>query len=108
MQLVGLLALAGGIGRWSAALAAALQIALASPLCPPPFSAPPYQQDANLADKLSPEDKEAIEKAVDKTVEWLDHNQVGAEKSAARGCVACVASPCRSLAAPRTLPPFLR
>jgi hypothetical protein len=33
-------------------------------------------KDANLADKLSAEDKEAIEKAVDKVVEWLDHNQV--------------------------------
>ncbi len=34
-------------------------------------------KDANLADKLSAEDKEKIEKAVDKVVEWLDHNQVG-------------------------------
>lgn len=33
-------------------------------------------KDANLADKLSAEDKEKIEKAVDKVVEWLDHNQV--------------------------------
>ena len=34
-------------------------------------------KDANLADKLSAEDKAAIEKAVDHVVEWLDHNQVG-------------------------------
>lgn len=33
-------------------------------------------RDTNLADKLSAEDKEAIEKAVDKVVDWLDHNQV--------------------------------
>ncbi|KAL4433610.1 hypothetical protein ABPG75_000051 [Micractinium tetrahymenae] len=37
-------------------------------------------KDANLADKLSAEDKEKIEKAVDKVVEWLDHNQLAEEE----------------------------
>ena len=34
-------------------------------------------KDGSIADKLTPEDKDAIDKAVEKTVEWLDHNQVG-------------------------------
>ena len=38
-------------------------------------------KDANLADKLSSEDKEAIEKAVDRVVDWLDHNQVRCEEA---------------------------
>ena len=29
-----------------------------------------------MADKLSPEDKEKIEKAVDETISWLDSNQL--------------------------------
>ncbi|EFN51789.1 heat shock protein 70 [Chlorella variabilis] len=37
-------------------------------------------RDTNLADKLSAEDKEAIEKAVDKVVDWLDHNQLAEEE----------------------------
>lgn len=45
-------------------------------------------KDANLADKLSAEDKEAIEKAVDGVVAWLDHNQVCGCMQA-WGCAAC-------------------
>lgn len=33
-------------------------------------------RDTAVADKLSAEDKEAIEKAVESTIEWLDHNQL--------------------------------
>ena len=40
-------------------------------------------KDGAVADKLTPEDKEAIDKAVDKTVEWLDHNQARVHAAAA-------------------------
>lgn len=33
-------------------------------------------KESGVADKLSKEDIEAIEKAVDSTIEWLDHNQL--------------------------------
>ena len=49
-------------------------------------------QDSGVADKLSAEDKDAINKAVDGVIEWLDNNQVrrrGAEwPSALTRCVA--------------------
>ncbi|KAH7624528.1 hypothetical protein Ndes2526B_g00732 [Nannochloris sp. 'desiccata'] len=33
-------------------------------------------KEGSVAEKLSAEDKESIEKAVDKAIEWLDHNQL--------------------------------
>ena len=33
-------------------------------------------KESGVADKLSTDDKAALEKAVDSTIEWLDHNQV--------------------------------
>jgi heat shock 70kDa protein 1/2/6/8 len=36
-------------------------------------------KEGNVAQKLSSEDKEAIEKAVDKAIEWLDANQLAEE-----------------------------
>ena len=53
-------------------------------------------KDANLADKLSAEDKAAIEKAVDHVVEWLDHNQVG-EKMTCNERDKCLHGPTRVL-----------
>lgn len=47
-------------------------------------------KDANLADKLSAEEKEKIEKAVDKVVEWLDHNQVGDDQGAGNALLCMV------------------
>ncbi len=34
-----------------------------------------------VASKLSPEDKESAEKAIDETISWLDANQLGEARS---------------------------
>jgi heat shock protein 1/8 len=36
-------------------------------------------KESQVADKLSPEDKEALDKAIDEAIEWLDHNQLAEE-----------------------------
>ena len=42
-------------------------------------------KDGTVADKLTAEDKEAIDKAVDKTIDWLDHNQARAQEGRGGG-----------------------
>lgn len=35
-------------------------------------------KDSNIAGKIDDADKEKLEKMVNDTIEWMDHNQVGA------------------------------
>lgn len=43
------------------------------------FSVRNTLRDSNIAGKIDAADKERLEKAVEETVEWMDHNQVGGQ-----------------------------
>lgn len=42
------------------------------------FSVRNTLRDSNVAGKIDASDKERLEKLVEETIEWMDHNQVGA------------------------------
>lgn len=63
---------------------AAFRLAAALPTCSwccfspaDAFSVRNTLRDSNVAGKIDASDKERLEKLVDETIEWMDHNQVG-------------------------------